>query len=86
MQRLMFCQYNMFDAESQVYVLQEGQDSYSIFKGNFEELTNFMATEYQTHKYEKIVLAGPYAQVVEQRIRTFSKTNYNFDDINIEVI
>ena len=33
----MFCQYNMFDAESQVYVLQEGQDSYSIFKGNFEE-------------------------------------------------
>ena len=76
----------MFDAESQVYVLQEGQDSYSIFKGNFEELTNFMATEYQTHKYEKIVLAGPYAQVVEQRIRTFSKTNYNFDDINIEVI
>ena len=82
----MFCQYNMFDAESQVYVLQEGQDSYSIFKGNFEELTNFMATEYQTHKYEKIVLAGPYAQVVEQRIRTFSKTNYNFDDINIEVI
>lgn len=86
MQRLMFCQYNMFDAESQVYVLQEGQDSYSIFKGNFEELTNFMATEYQTHKYEKIVLAGPYAEVVEQRIRTFSKTNYNFDDINIEVI
>lgn len=82
----MFCQYNMFDAESQVYVLQEGQDSYSIFKGNFEELTNFMATEYQTHKYEKIVLAGPYAEVVEQRIRTFSKTNYNFDDINIEVI
>jgi len=76
----------MFDAESQVYVLQEGQDSYSIFKGNFEELTNFMATEYQTHKYEKIVLAGPYAEVVEQRIRTFSKTNYNFDDINIEVI
>lgn len=86
MQRLMFCQYNMFDAESQVYVLQEGQDSYSIFKGNFEELTNFMAAEYQTHKYEKIVLAGPYAEVVEQRIRTFSKTNYNFDDINIEVI
>lgn len=86
MQRLMFCQYNMFDAESQVYVLQEGQDSYSIFKGNFEELTNFMATEYQTHKYDKIILAGPYAEVVEQRIRTFSKTNYNFDDINIEVI
>ena len=82
----MFCQYNMFDAESQIYVLQEGQESYSIFKGNFEELTNFMATEYQTHKYEKIVLAGPYAEVVEQRIRTFSKTNYNFDDINIEVI
>lgn len=82
----MFCQYNMFDAESQVYVLQEGQDSYSIFKGNFEELTNFMATEYQTHKYDKIILAGPYAEVVEQRIRTFSKTNYNFDDINIEVI
>jgi len=45
-----------------------------------------MATEYQTHKYDKIVLGGPYAEAVESRVRAYSRTNYNFEDINIEVI
>ena len=45
-----------------------------------------MATEYQTHNYDKIVLAGPYAEVVQDRILMYSRANYNFDDINIEVV
>lgn len=45
-----------------------------------------MTAEYQTGNYEKIVLAGPYAEAVEQKIRTQSKTNYNCENINIEVI
>lgn len=82
----MFCQYNMFDAESQIYVLQDGQESFSLFKGNLDEISDFMTAEYQTGNYEKIVLAGPYAEAVEQKIRTQSKTNYNCENINIEVI
>lgn len=83
---IMFCQYNMFDAESQVYIFQEGTESYSIFKGNFEEISDFMCAEYQTGQYEKIVLAGPYAESIEQRIKTYSKSRYNKEDIKIEVI
>ena len=82
----MFCQYSMFDAESQVYVLEEGHEGFSLFKGKFEELADFMSAEYQKGNYEKIILAGPYAEAVEQRIRNQSKLNYNRDDIKIEVI
>ena len=82
---IMFCQYNMFDVESQVYVIEEGTESYSLFKGNFEEITDFIAAEYR-NGYSKVVLAGPYAEVVEQRIRTSAAANYNYDNINIEVI
>ena len=83
---VMFCQFNMFDVESQVYCIEEGQESYSMFKGNFEEITDFLAAEYQQHEYEKIVLAGPYAEVVEQRVRTSAAKNFDCQDIKIEVI
>ena len=52
---IMFCQYNMFDVESQVYVIEEGTESYSLFKGNFEEITDFIAAEYRSG-YSKVVL------------------------------
>lgn len=87
MQCLMICNYNMFDIESQVYKVQNDQETVSIFKGNFEELTNFMAEEYQRNDYNKIILTGPYAEVLEQRIRTYSQTrfNNNFKELNIEI-
>jgi len=46
-----------------------------------------MATEYQTGKYERIVLAGPYADVVADRTRAYAMANYNNGiDMKIEVI
>jgi hypothetical protein len=58
----------------------------SLFAGTFEDVCEFMAGEYQANDYEKIVLAGPYADAVEDRVRAYSKVNYNFNNINIEVI
>ena len=83
---IMYCNFNMFDMVSQVIAIKEGVDSWPIFTGTFEDVCDFMATEYQTQKYEKIVLAGPYATAVRDRVRIYSKINYNFEDINIEVI
>ena len=46
-----------------------------------------MATEYQTGKYDRIVLSGPYADVVEDRTRAYAMTNYNNGiEMKIEVI
>jgi len=46
-----------------------------------------MAEEYQRNDYNKIILTGPYAEVLEQRIRTYSQTrfNNNFKELNIEI-
>lgn len=84
---VMYCSFNMFDMNAQVLAVKEGADSWPLFTGTFEEICDFMATEYQTHGYEKIVLMGPYADVVEDRVRAYAMVNYNNGiDMNIEVI
>ena len=84
---LMYCNFNMFDMTAQVIAVKEGSDNWPLFTGTFEDVCNFMATEYQTGKYERIVLAGPYADVVEDRTRAYAMTNYNNGiDMKIEVI
>ena len=82
---IMFCNFNMFDINSQV-VSVDPEGTKPLFSGNFENICEFMAAEYQTNNYEKIVLQGAYAPTLEDRIRAYSKANYNFNDINIEVI
>lgn len=84
--RIMYCDFSMFDMTSQVMAVEEGKQSWPLFTGTFEDVCNYMAAEYQTHDYEKIVLAGPYADAVQDRVITYSKVNYNYEDINIEVI
>lgn len=85
--RVMFCNFNMFDMNSQVLAVAEDAEPWPLFTGTFEDVCNFMAAEYRTNEYEKIVLAGPYAEVVEDRVRTYSKVNYgNTEDIKFEVI
>lgn len=83
---VMFCNFNMFDMNSQVLAVQEDKEMWPLFTGTFEDVCEFMAAEYQTHKYEKIVLAGPYAYTVRDRVKTYSRVNYNYDEIEIEVL
>ena len=47
----------MFDINAQVILVQEGEVSRPLFIGNFEDVCNFMAAEYQANNYEKIVLS-----------------------------
>lgn len=84
--RVMFCNFNMFDINAQVVCAQENGDNYTLFTGTFEDVCEFMAGEYQNNLYDKIVLAGQYGPVLADRIRAYSIANYNFKNINIEVI
>ncbi len=81
----MYCKFNMFTMQSPVVII-DADKQHDGFIGGLDDVCNYMAAEYQTHNYEKIVLAGPYANAVAERIKTYSKINYNFDEINIEVI
>ena len=83
---MMYCNFNMFDVNSQVILLKEGEESYPIFSGNFEDVCSFIATEYNSKPYEKVVLSGPYADTLSVRIRAYNRANFNFDDIKIEVL
>ena len=82
----MFCNFDMFSMTSTVLSMEEGKDVYPLFMGTFEDISNYMAAEYQTHRYDKIVLAGPYAEAVQDRIVTYSIVNYNQNEINIEIV
>lgn len=84
--RIMYCKFNMFDMNSMVLSVDDAKGTQPLFMGSFDDVSNYMAAEYQTERYDKIVLAGPYAEAVQDRILTYSKTNYNYDNINIEVV
>ena len=45
-----------------------------------------MATEYNNGGYERIVLKGTLADNLADEIRSYSKTKYGFNNIEIEVI
>ena len=83
---IIYCNFNMFDMNSQVIAIGPEGDNKNLFMGSFEDVCNYIAAEYQTRNYEKVVLAGPYGTALEDRIRTYSKMNYNYNDINIEVV
>ena len=84
---VIYCDMNMFTLNSKVYDIDENEHGVSLFSGDFEQVCDFIAAEYQTRNYSKIVLAGPYAEAVEDRVRAYSALNYNNrDDIKIEVI
>ena len=82
----MFCNFNLFDVNAQVVAVRENGSTKPLFSGNFEEVCEFMASEYQNNNYDKIILAGPYATAVEDRVRAYSIANYNFKNINIEIM
>lgn len=85
---IMFCNFDLFDINAQVIAVQENGSTKPLFSGNFEDVCEFMAGEYQNNNYDKIILAGPgpYATAIEDRVRAYSIANYNFKDINIEIM
>ena len=84
---IMYCNFNMFELKSDVLSIDEENNTTIIYTDTFDKICEFMSEAYQTHNYEKIVLAGPYAIALEGHIRGYSRAKYGKDDeINIEVI
>ena len=83
---IIFCNVNPFTVYQ--YVLEVSKTSNrEIYKGNLEQVADFMANAYSTNQYDKIVLQGNvYANFLEEKIRTYAKTNYDLNEIKIEVI
>ena len=83
---VIFCNVDPFTVYQ--YVLEVSPSSNrEIYKGNFEQVADFMANAYSTGQYEKIILKGNiYASFLEEKIRKYGKTTYELDDVKIEVI
>ena len=82
---VMFCYIDPFTMEQAVTKLTPG-DAENIFHGSIDEVTTFMAEEYNHEKYDRIVLNGPLAETIADQIRTYSLTKYNNREIEIEVL
>ena len=81
----MFCYIDPFDMNQQIVKLTPNS-SEAIFNGTLSEASAFMATEYNNGGYERIVLKGTLADNLADEIRSYSKTKYGFNNIEIEVI
>ena len=84
---IIFCNVDPFTVYQ--YVLEVGPNfNKEMYKGNLEQVADFMANAYSTSQYEKIVLKGTvYAEFLAEKIKGYGKNLYGLnDDIKIEVI
>lgn len=82
---IMFCLWDPFTFGTTVFC-QDGDKKSSLFSGNFEEVCEYIAQEWQHGKYSKVILGGIGADGMKERIRTYAITNYNNFNIEIEVL
>jgi len=82
---IMFCYFDPFTYTHTILAIN-GESSITLANGTTEEVCDLMAGFYSTGDYEQIVLKGTLAESAADRIRSYSKVNYNLNDINIEVL
>lgn len=81
----MFCYIDPFIMNQDVVRLTPGSTEV-IFHGTLGEISDFMVAEYANQEYDRITLKGTLAETVADQIRMKSKTNYNINDIKVEVL
>lgn len=82
---IMFCYTDPFVAEQSVIRLTP-DDTYQLYKGSIEDVSTYMAAEYSTGQYDRIVLKGDLSEMVAEFIRSTARTEYALNDVEIEVI
>lgn len=82
---IMYCLWDPFVFGTTVYK-KDDNTTQAIFTGNFEEVCEFMANEWDNKGYSAIILTGIGAEGMKERIYTYYMTNYNKFNIKIEVI
>lgn len=79
--RIMYCNFNMFTLNSSVIDDQNNL----LCSGDLKTVAEFMAMTYGQNDYGKIILEGPYAEVLKESVLNYGKTKYNLNEMNIEV-
>lgn len=81
-----FCNINLFDLNQSILLLSE--DKYMpIGQSDFQDLGSTIALLCDTYQVNNVQLIGhsEYAQVVKRDILTFSKMNYNNNNIEVTI-
>lgn len=82
---IMFCHIDPF-VMNQTVVEMSSDTLETIFAGSMLQIADFMAKAYSTKKYERIILQGQMADDIAEQIRTYALTDYNLNNIEIEVL
>lgn len=82
-----FCNLNLFDQNQQVFIIDDCGQQY-ITNIDFENLSEKISTMSNISDINHIVLAGPkiFCSKVANEILTYSKINYNRNEIEVEII
>ena len=82
---IMFCYFDPFTI-TQCVLSITADNSTQLCSGTMQEVCDLMAAYYATGNYSQIVLKGTLAKSAADQIRTYAKTNYNLNEIKIEVL
>lgn len=82
-----FCNLNLFDQNQQIFIIDDcGQQH--ITNTDFENLSEKISSMSNISDINHIVLMGPktFCSEIANEILTYSKTNYNRNEIEVEII
>lgn len=82
---VIYCSIDPFVMNQTVLEMSDNNTK-AIFNGNMTEIAVFMAQAYSTKKYDRIILQGSQTEKIVEDIRFYGLTNYNLNNIEIEVI
>lgn len=87
--RIMYSYIEPWITNQNVYLMTDDLKPVVNDKISLENLPAFLATSYNNKECDKIILHGSTKGITEQcaeDIRNYGLTNFNLNDINIEVI
>lgn len=87
--RIMYCYIEPWVVQQNVYLMDDGLKPVQLNKIDLENVANYLATSYNNHECNKIILHGSMPALTQQfadDIIQYGLTNFGLNDINIEVI
>lgn len=82
-----FCNLNLFDQNQQIFIIDDRGQQY-VANTDFENLSEKISSMSNISDINHIVLSGPeiFCSKIANEILTYSKTNYNRNEIEVEII
>lgn len=87
--RIMYCYIEPWIVSQNIYIMNDGINPIVTDKIDLENVPTYLATAYNNHECNKIILHGSVPAITQQcaeDIAQYGLTNFGLNDINIEVI